>query len=97
MRKLPERTGMFVVSTLFAACSLLLSSPTKAGNEHEALVLICPRDDLARCTIASARIFFKVRVESAVPSGCLALAMAKAAEVADLVGKEEAPKISCGR
>lgn len=67
------------------------------GKPHEALVLICPRDDLAGCTIATARIFFRVRVESAVPSGCLALAMAKAAEVSDLLSKEEAPKITCGR
>jgi hypothetical protein len=61
-------------------------------------VLICPRDNLADCTIETARIFFKVRVESPVPSGCLALAQVKAAEVSEMWNEEsEAPKIACGR
>lgn len=83
---------------LFAVCSFLVPSFARADNAHEALVLICPRGDLAGCTIATARIFFKVRIESAVPSGCLALAQAKAAEVHEMWdAKTEAPKIACGR
>lgn len=81
--------------------AVLLFAPLLAkadeGASNEALVLICPRDNMDSCTIATARTFFKVRVESAVPSGCLALAMAKAAEVSDMWSKEEAPKIVCGR
>lgn len=89
---------------IFAACLLSMIGSTssyhyaEAGDAHVALVLICPRDDLAGCTIATARIFFKIRLESAVPSGCLALAQAKAAEVSEMWNSQtEAPKIVCGR
>lgn len=92
-------------TSIFVACLLSMMIGTtlschfaEAGDAHVAVVLICPRDDLAGCTIATARIFFKIRIESAVPTGCLSLAQAKAAEVSDLWNHEtEIPKIACGR
>lgn len=104
MQKSPEgkatwRDWTLIVAVLLTVGALLFAPLfARAGEPYEALVLICPRDDMASCTVATARIFFKVKIESPVPSGCLALAQAKAAEVESMWDpKTETPKIACGR
>lgn len=91
-----------LIAIVFLVVIIMLFLPLRAAEagerSHAALVLICPRDNLAECTVTTARIYFVVPVETSIPSGCLALGQQKMAEVSELMdAKTEAVKISCGR
>lgn len=75
---------IFLSLVLFIAL-LLFALPTRA---MDARVLICsPQEKI--CTVASARIVFVVPCETPIPTACLSTGIAKAAEVSDLIAKDE--------
>lgn len=61
---------------------------TLPARAMDARVLICsPKEQI--CTVTSARIVFVVPCETPIPTACLSTGIAKAAEVSDLIAKDE--------
>lgn len=59
-----------------------------AAHAMDARVLVCSAAEKA-CTDITARIVFIVPCETPIPTVCLSTAISKAAEVSDLIAKDE--------
>lgn len=95
MKKKTEERLAYASAVLAVALVGILLWVLPARAEYSALVLICKAEGVEACNRENARIYFLVPVESSLPTGCLVIAQQKTAQVADMVGSDEATKIIC--